>query len=173
MMWAVYTPRGKEFDLCEEAEALGMTAFAPRKVDMIRQGYKRRPEPVVSAYLPNYAFLDITDEQWHHIRTSKLIRSMFAIPEASRPAVMRFNARIEADYTARMAQIEAGERVHEYNPGDILQIIAGPLAGQLVRFAGMIERAQDAFPRIKADMDLLGQSVRTELDPLHARRATG
>lgn len=88
---------------------------------------------------------------------------------ASVPGVMAFIDRVERDFAARMAQIEAGERVHEYNPGDLLQIIAGPFAGQLARFQSIAEAGE--HPQIIAETDMMGQVARVMIDPLKARKA--
>lgn len=168
-LWAAYTRTGQEFAAQEEAEALGVTAYVPRRVDLIRQGKRRRPDVVERPYLPNYVFIQATDEQWHWLRDSKHFRSIMGIPPASAPSVMAFIDRVERDFAARMAQIEAGERVSEYNPGDLLQIIAGPFAGQLATFRKVAEAADN--PIIIAETEMMGQIVRVTVDPIAARKA--
>ncbi|KIC11406.1 hypothetical protein RA19_08740 [Leisingera sp. ANG-M1] len=48
-----------EFTVERQPRALGVEAFAPRKIEFKRQGKKRCAEPVTSAYLPGYIFADI------------------------------------------------------------------------------------------------------------------
>lgn len=169
-LWVCYVRAGKEFDAQEEAEALGVACYVPRRVDMIRQGKRRRPDPVTRAFLPNYVFVEATDEEWHWLRGSKYLRTIRNITEAEARVVHRFLARVEADYQHRMAQIEAGQRVDEYNEGEALEIIAGPLAGMLATFRGIAEGA-GIFPEIIAEAELMGQAVTVRLDPLAAKRA--
>lgn len=169
-LWACYVKSGKEFEAQEEAQALGITCHVPRRVDMIRQGKRRRPDPVVKPFLPNYVFCDLTDQQWHAVKSSKHIRSLLGIGANNARQVMQFIARVEADYTQRMAQIEAGQRVDEYEDGDVLQIIAGPFAGQLATFRRVAEGA-GMFPELVAEGELFGQAVTIRLDPLAARKA--
>lgn len=169
-LWAAYTRAGTEFDAQEECDVLGITCHVPRRVDMIRQGKRRRPDPVIRPFLPNYLFCELTPEEWHMLKASKHIRSLMGIGDGSARLVMQFIARVEADFAQRMAQIEAGQRVDEYAENDLLEIIAGPLAGQLAKFKRIAEGA-GIFPEIIAETELMGQGVTLRLDPLAARRA--
>ena len=169
-LWAAYVRTGKEFDAQEECETLGIVCHVPRRVDMIRQGKRRRPDPVVKPFLPNYVFIEATPDQWHSLKDTKHVRTTLGIGDGSARLVHRFIAQVEADYAQRMAQIEAGQRVDEYAEGDALEIIAGPLAGQLARFKRIAEGA-GIFPEVVAELDLMGQSVTVRLDPLAAKKA--
>lgn len=166
-LFAYYTRR--EFDAQEEAEALGITCHVPRRVDLIRQGKRRRPDAVIKPYLPGYVFVETDADGWHLLRQSKHLRTWMGIGPSEARRVMEFIARVESDFAKRMAQIEAGERVSEYAPGDLLQIIAGPFAGQLARFQRIAEGA--IFPEVVAETELFGQAVTIRLDPLAAKRA--
>ena len=166
-LWAAYTRR--EFDAAEECEALGITCYLPRKVELIRQGKRRRPDAVVRPYLPGYLFIETDAEGWHMLKATKHIRTLMGIGDKEAKRVMAFVDKVEADYTARMAQIEAGERVSEYAEGDTLEITLGPLKGQLARFKRIAEGAM--FPEVVAETELMGQVVTIKLDPLAARKA--
>lgn len=166
-LFAFYTRR--EFDAQEEAEALGLTCYVPRKVEMIRQGKRRRPDAVVRPFLPGYIFVETNADGWHLLKSSKHFRTWFGIGPNEAIRVQAFIDRCEAEYQQRMAQIEAGERVSEYAEGDTLEITLGPLAGQLARFKRIAEGAM--FPEVVAEAELMGQVVTIKLDPLAARRA--
>ena len=166
-LWAAYTRR--EFDAQEECEALGITCYLPRKVELIRQGKRRRPDAVVRPYLPGYLFIETDAEGWHMLKATKHIRTLMGIGDKEARRVMEFVDKVEADYTARMAKIEAGERVSEYAEGDTLEITLGPLKGQLARFKRIAEGAM--FPEVVAETELMGQVVTIKLDPLAARKA--
>lgn len=169
-LWVTYARSGCEFAAQEECEALGIECYVPRRVDMVRQGKRRRPDPVVRPFLPNYLFIEATDEQWHWLKDSKHCRTIKNINEAEARLVHRFIARVEADYASRMMQIEAGQRVDEYEPDDALEIIAGPFRGMLARFKAIAEGA-GIFPEIVAELDLMGQATKARLDPLVVKRA--
>lgn len=170
-LWVVATTNGQEQNVQEQIEALGLTCAVPLRVDVIRQGKRRRPDVVERAYLPGYAFAWFGAEDWHAIRGAKHVRTMMGVSAQSERLVRAFIARVQADYEARMAQISAGLRVEEYNPGDLLQIMTGPFAGQLARFTRMLETAHDVFPVIEAEMELMGMATRVQVDPIAARRA--
>lgn len=166
-LWAFYTRR--EFDAQEEAEALGLTCYVPRRVDLIRQGKRRRPDPVIRPFLPGYVFVDTDAEGWHMLQSSKHFKTWFGIGPAEARRVHAFIDQVEADFARRMAEIEAGERVSEYQPGDLLEITLGPLRGQLARFKRIAEGA--IFPEVVAETEFMGQAVTIRLDPLAAKKA--
>jgi transcription antitermination factor NusG len=169
-MWIAYTPKGREFDAQEEAEALGLWAMVPRRVDMLRKGFNRRAEPVISAYLPNYMFFRSGNEGWHWMKGSKTVRTVMGVSPGNAALVDQFIDRVEADFAARMAQIEAGQRVDEYEPGDLLQIVTGPFAGVVASFKRVAEGAS-MFPELVVETQLFGQAVTVRVDPIAARRA--
>ncbi len=162
----------REFEAQEECEALGLVSYVPRRVDMIRQGKRRRPNPVISAAWPRYIFAEITEDQWHWLRDSKHIRSIAWVPEREAQSIRKQADAIERAFTQRMAQIEAGDRVSEYEPGAVLQIVSGEFAGQIATFTRLADGSNDIFPRIRAEMEMFGRAVKLDLDPLDVRRAT-
>ena len=172
-LWVIATTTGQEQTVQEQLEALGLTCSVPLRVDVIRQGKRRRPDVVERAYLPGYAFGWFGNDDWHAVKHAKHVRTMMGVSEPSERLVLAFIARVEADYMARKAQIDAGLRVEEYNPGDLLQIMTGPFAGQLARFTRMLETAHDVFPMIEAELDVFGRAARVQVDPITARRAAG
>jgi transcription antitermination factor NusG len=169
-LWIVYARTGREFDVEEQATTLGIQAIVPRRVDIIRRGKRRWPDAIESPFLPNYVFVWMTDEEWHWLRDIKEVASIMGVIPQYEPIIRRFIDRVGADHDARMAQIAAGQRVAEYEPDDVLQIISGPLQGQMARFRKMVERADELFPKIAADMELMGRIVPVEIDPLDARK---
>ena len=174
MIWAGYAKAGHEFAVQADLAELGITSWVARQINAKRVPTSRVAVAVVAPYLPNYIFIDCTDDQWHKLRDVKhLASTMVSIaPRAVRAYLDPFRDQVEADYAARRAAIDAGERVAEYQPGDLLEIMAGPLIGQLATFRKLAETDHDIFPRIKADVELFGRVATIDLDPIHARRAT-
>jgi hypothetical protein len=173
-MWIAYATTGQEFNAQEACEVLGITATVPRRVDLIRHAKRRYPDAVTSPYLPNYLFISGTDDTFHAICDIKELRgTAWAVPEKAVRSVAAFIDRIDADYAARVAQIEAGQRVQEYEPGDLLTLMTGQFAGQLATFRRMVEAPGALFPRIEAELalSLLGRPVVAIVDPINARRA--
>ena len=172
-LWVIATTTGQEFNVQEQLEALGLECAVPRKVELIRQGKRRRPDAITSAYLPGYVFAWFEADDWHAIRGAKHVRTMMGVSAQSERLVRAFVNRVEADYAERMARIEAREKLEEYNPGDLLQIMTGPFAGQLATFSRMLETAHDVFPLIEAELDVFGRMAKVQVDPIAARRAAG
>ena len=172
-LWIAYAKTGREFDVQEACEALEITAIVPRRVDLIRQGKRRRPDAVVTPYLPNYVFIRASDDERHWLKDVREICDFMGVLPQEERAVQAFIDRVESDFANRMAQIEAGERVSEYAPGDLFTIMAGPFAGRTAMFKRMVEAASTPFPKIEAvlDLELMGRPVVATIDPINARRA--
>lgn len=186
--WVGYAKAKHEAEVVEAVKALGAHARYARQIDAVRRGNQRWAEPVVEPVLPNFVFIDVDDATWHRLRTVKfLAHTLTRIPSGElrrtprnkdgtllpERGVLPFLEAADADFEARRAEIEAGVRVSEYQPGDVLQILGGPLSGHLARFRRIVETAHDPFPRIKAEAEVMGRIVSVEVDPINARRATG
>ncbi len=187
-LWCIYVKTGEELTLVEECEAIGIPAKAPRKVEAVRTGNKRWPEPRVTPYLPNYVFVWVSPDQWHWLKGLKYVRDMMGVIPQWEPKVREFIDTVEADYARRSAEIEQAQKImmdrdatkearreairaiQSYQPGDMLEVICGPFAGQLVAFGAMVERANSITPEIEVSMGEL-QWGTVRLDPLHVKRA--
>ena len=186
--WVAYVQSGQEFALVEDCEVLGISAIAPRKVDAVRTGNKRWPEKRILPYLPNYVFVTASAEEWHWLRDIKYVRDIMGVIPQWEPKVRDFCETIERQYRVRAAEIEQAAAVmrdreaskearreairvmQAYTPGDLLEVITGPFAGQLVRFGAMVERAASKTPEIEVSLDGL-QWGTMRLDPLAVKRA--
>ena len=166
-----YAPRGTEFDVEAALNEMGAFAVVPRKVDLIRLPKQRHPSIVESPVWANYIFASMTPEQWQQARADRLIFSTVAwIGEGEWRRFQAYAARIEQEYAARMAQIEAGQRLSEFNPGDALQLLGGLFEGRLATFRRLIE---GRVPMIEAEvqgLQLIGKPVVIKVDPVNARK---
>lgn len=187
MMWVAYTATGQEFNLVEACEALGIQAQAPRKVEAVRTGNNRYPEARITPYLGNYVFVDADADQWHWLKDIKHLRSMMAVPQAEVRRVQSFCDMVESQFAARMAEIdqaaavmrnreaskearrEALKVMQAYAPGDLLEVILGPFAGQIVAFGAMVERAASKLPEIEVSMGGMEWGT-MRMDPLAVRK---
>jgi transcription antitermination factor NusG len=64
------------------------------------------------------------------------------------------------------ARREALKTIQAYQPGDLLEVIAGPLAGQIAAFSAMVERGASLTPEIAAEWG----AIPLRLDPLAVRK---
>ena len=185
--WIAYVPTGQEFALVEDCEALGIHAIAPRKVEAVRTGNKRYPEPRVTPYLGNYVFVTATAEEYYWLRDIKYVRDIMGVIPQWAPRLAEFCDTIERQYCERMAEIEKAQAVmrnqeaskearrealkvmQAYTPGDLLEVICGPLAGQIVAFGAMVERAASKLPEIEVSLQGLEWGA-MRMDPLHVRK---
>lgn len=171
-MWIGYAKAGREFEVEADINAIGITATVARKVVAIRKGKQRWPEAEVTPYLTNYVFIDVDAERYLELRAIKHLSStMLAVPRSSEPSVRAFLTRLAERFAATQAEIEAGKRVSEYAVGDAMEIVDGPLRGHLARFRAIVENAHDPFPRIRADVEVMGRMATVDVDPIAARRA--
>ncbi|MGZ9811552.1 transcription termination/antitermination protein NusG [Pseudoroseicyclus sp. H15] len=171
--WIGYARTGRELDVAADLRAAGIDARVPCEVQARRIGKRRRPQPVSRPVWPNYVFLpELPTETWRTVVDHPLMAStMLAIPRRDVPRVGPKLAQIERDFTERMNAIRAGERVDEYQPGDLLDIVGGSFAGSLATFRCLIDAGEDRDMRLVAEVKMLGRSVPVRLDPLHARAA--
>lgn len=185
--WIAYVPTGQEFALVEDCEALGITAIAPRKVEAVRTGNKRYPEKRVMPYLGNYVFVTATAEEWHFMKDVKYLRSLMAVPPKEERRVQSFCDLVEAEFIAKEYEIDRAVAVMQsreaskearrealrvmqaYTPGDLLEVILGPFAGQIVAFGAMVERAASKLPEIEVSLNGLEWGT-MRMDPLHVRK---
>lgn len=185
--WIAYVPTGQEFALVEDCEALGIRAIAPRKVEAVRTGNNRYPEPRVMPYLGNYVFIEASADEWHWLRDIRYLRSIMGVPPGEVRKVRSFCDTIEAQYAARMVEIDQAVAVmrnreaskearrealmvmQAYSPGDLLEVICGPFAGAIVAFGAMVERAASKLPEIEVSMGGMDWGT-VRLDPLHVKK---
>lgn len=186
--WIAYVPTGQEFALVEDCEALGVEAFAPRKVEAVRTGNKRWPEKRVMPYLPNYVFVTASPEEYYWMRDIKYVRDIMGVPPAWVPKIADFCNAIEREFAARSAEIDRAQAImrdaeaskaqrreailmmQHYQPDDLLEVIVGPFAGTIMAFGRMVERAGSMTPEIEANMTLFGRVSAVRLDPLHIKK---
>ncbi len=184
-LWLAYVQSGAEFNLVEDCEVLGISARVPRKVEAVRTGNNRWPEPRVTPYLPNYAFVDATADEWYWLKDIRYLRDMMGIAPQWLPRLQEFFDAVEGQYLTRMTEIEQAQKVlmdreaskaarreairlmRQYTPGDLLEVLTGPFAGQLIAFGAMVERASSLTPLIEAEMN----GLRVQFDPLAVKKA--
>ena len=163
-----------EFAVERQLQDMGIDAWTPRKITFMRRGKKRHPEPVIAPYLPGYVFADIPAEAF---REALQARGAFAttlhLSQRSSPTVRAFQRRVEAENAEANRIIAANDRAAmvQFNPGDALEILAGPFAERLVKFRRIVMAGNKDYPQIEWETDMLGQMVRGTVDVLDVRSA--
>lgn len=171
MMWLAYARAGKELEVQQALEEIGITAECAKVVEVKRVGKRRRPDVFIKPMLPNYLFVTCTDEQFLQVIGVKNVAStMVAIPRGDERGVRAFLRSAQADFDRNIAKISAGERIEQFKDGDLLKVLNGPLAGLTARFRGIVEH--DLFPSVRAEVEFMGRTVKAELDVLDVGRDT-
>lgn len=169
--WIGYARTGSETAAEAAICDLGIACRVPVQVTSQRRGKRRYAEAVITPALPNYVMIRATPDEWHQLRGVKHLRgTMLPVSAHAGAALAKWIERTSADYATRIAQIEAGQRVEEYLPGEILRLTAGPFADVLGRFRRLVERGDD-IPLIEAEVTAFGRVVNVRADPLQVRRA--
>ncbi len=167
--WVGSAKSGREFEVRDAISELGAFAWVAREFRVVRPPKTHKFVPSVRPLLIRYVFIECDDATWHEVREVKhLASTLLAVPASSARCHLRpFMERVDADFRDREARHAAGERLDAYQPGDLLRVLAGPLADQLVRFEAVVAGASDLEDKLRARMDLLGGAVPVTLDPLH------
>ncbi len=170
MQWWIGSAKaGREFEVRDAILGLGGYAWVAREFATVRPPTMRRHVVVVRPFLGKYVFAQVTDALWHEMREIKhLAGTMLPVSDAAATRyLVPFMDRIDVDFAEREARFAAGEKLGAYAPGDLLRVLAGPLAEQIVTFDRIVAGASDLEDKLRARMQILGGSVPVELDPLH------
>lgn len=166
-----YATAGRELDVAKELEAEGASTWVGRKVDFIRRGKKRRPEPVETPYLPNYIFADMDDDCWHRVMTAQikyLAKTTYMLNSLDLRGYASFVAAVDGEYNLAQEIIRRNDTaaMQEFKAGDALKDSKGRFGENLLRYRGMVETAHMLYPLIEAETEMMGQTVVVRLDPL-------
>lgn len=172
--WLGWAVTGKEFVAMDDMDRHGIDYWRGVRVEFERRGKQRTAEPHEYPALHNYIWIRLQSDQAHLLSKVRFLGSTFHIlnKEALRQ-FQRFSEIVDAK-REEARRIEGNRKAiadyAAYQPGDALEIIGGPLAGEMATFARMIQTAHNLFPTIKAEMELMGRTVPMELDPLDVKR---
>lgn len=172
-----YAITGKEFVAMDDLARFGIDHWRGTRIQFERRGKQRTAEPHEYPALHNYIWLRPTVQQMRYLSQVRFLGGTFHW--LSSAAVRQFGTlrdRVDAKYQ-EAKRIEGNRKAiadyAAFMPGDLLEIREGPLAGEIARFTALVQKAQDLFPVIRADMDLMGRVVSVKLDPLAVRKAAG
>lgn len=173
-MWLAYAKAGKELEVIDALDELGITAHCAKVVEVKRVGKRHRPDVFIDPLLPNYIFVECDAEQYLSVVGVKhLAPTMTAIPTGDERSVHSFLNAAKNEVTSRLAKIEAGERLEQFNPGDVLEILSGRLSGIMATFRGIVEKAGNPHPQVSVSVgQMMGKDMLVSLDALHVKKAS-
>lgn len=169
--YLLYARSGQEFTVRDDLALIGIDAWCGRvlegKPDPKRAGRKRVMIWHERPALPNYLWASMTAPQFYAAQRIKhLSPTMQLVPHSAVSGLLRFQSRVDAEYRRARAAQERGEQAPpQFDAGQEIEAIGGPLAGLLARFRGIVEDA-DGF-HVEAETDL----GRVRLNPAHVRKA--
>lgn len=172
-----YAITGKEFVAMDDLTRFGIEHWRGTRIEFERRGKQRTAEPHEYPALHNYIWLRPTTGQMRHLSQVRFLGGTFYwLSDASVRQFGVLRDKFDAKYQ-EAKRIEGNRKAiadyAAFKPGDMLEIREGPLAGEMAKFTALVQKAQDLFPTIKAEMELLGRAVSVKLDPLSVRRAVG
>lgn len=170
--YLAYAKAGKEFEVAQAIGDLGLAVYCARKIEFLRRGKNRRPEPVESAYLTNYLFAEIPAERFLEVLAVKhLASTLTPLSGPDMRSLGEFRERADAEYDEAQRISQNQDAICEYRVGQALRMMDGRFSDKLLTFRSMVERAHDLHPRVVMDMEMMGRVVSVEADPLDVKAA--
>ena len=199
--WLGWAMTGKEFIAMSDLARFGIDHWRGVRIEFERRGNQRTAEGHEYPALLNYIWLNPTIKQVpmlskvrylgstfhqlgpHIIKQCSAFHSEVEQKEAEARDLIAERERILVDAKTRADTKEQGEAalgkrmaayrtsIASYTDGAQIEIRDGALAGEIATFRRLVQTAHDLFPRLQADIMMMGQLVPVELDPLDVRRA--
>lgn len=170
--WLGYARTGKEFEVMDKLEALGVEHWRGQRIAFERKGKNRTAEPYTYPALPNYVWFSVPNDRFHLVSAIPHLCSTFiALSPANCATLGRF--REAADERLAEAQKAVGNRtaIAAYNQGDELEIRDGAFKGFIARFERMVRLAHEQWPLVEATVTIFGRETTAHFDPLSVARA--
>lgn len=153
---------------------IGAVAVVPREV-VITPAKDGKPERIdYRPLLPRLMFLACTQEQWHQFQTARIYGPAGILPPIRREldilpvhwaGLQAFAARAEQECEYRIGRHEAGKKVANMRPGDIIRMINGTIGDvELAGRMGKVIRVQGTKVHVQTDVELMGKRVVARMD---------
>ena len=148
VFYACAAKTGQERKVAAEIEATGAWAWIAEEIT-----HKRFPgcsEPKIShkPSWPGYVFANLDGNQFFAARSIKgLHPTRLQLCPSEAKMLIRDVERIEERNARVMRQIEAGQIVMDYSPGDSLEILNGAFADRLASLSSIVQRDGEVIER--------------------------
>ena len=161
-----------EFIVQRTLNDLKIKNWVARKIEFKRMGKSRRPEPTEMPYLPNYIFIDLKEIQISQIGSVDLLsNTLYQLNKADEGALEQFRSAVEREYAIDARRRLNGAVRTEFTEGQLIKAVGGQFEDRLMKFKRLVERSYDYHPKIEAEVELFGQSVKILMDPLDVKSA--
>lgn len=170
--YLLYAKSGREFEVAEAIREKGLEAYCAAKMEFVRTGNNRRPEPRVVPYLPNYLFAEIPASEYLGVMAIKYLASTATpLGKSDHKPLQRFLDAAASEYKAAERIKDNQAMISQYKAGQALRCLDGRFSDTMLTFRSMVERAHDMYPKVQAEMQMMGRTVLVEMDPLSVRAA--
>jgi transcriptional antiterminator NusG len=171
MNWIGYATRHHETEVADALKDTGIYAWVAIEARMVRKGKQRWPELVEEPLWPNYIWINCPDERFTDMLAVKHLAPTFrAIPTQYLRHLRAIMDRVDEARADMRYRIDQGERIAHFAPGEPIKL-SGPLADFAANFVRLVERPDSIFARIEAEVQVMGRTVKIDVDPLDVRRA--
>lgn len=159
---------------------LGIPHWRGIRIQFERRGKNRTAEPYEYTALPNYVWCWPSDDQFHllggiehlsrtHIRLSTSQSGNGSLDQMRRFRDLADAKKAEADRI--IGNRKAMAAYEAFDMGEAIQLLDPGFSDVLARYGGMVKRAHELYPRIRAELTIFGRTTTVEVDPLSVRRA--
>ena len=169
MNWIGYAARHHEVEVAEALKADGIHAWVAIEARMVRKGKQRWPELTEEPLWPNYVWIACPDERFTDMLSVKHLAPTFRrIPPQYARHLRAVMDRVEEARADVHYRVSTGERMAHFKPGEPIKL-SGPLSDFAATFVRLVERPDSMFPRVEAEIQVMGRAVKIDVDPLDAR----
>ena len=159
----------REMAAVEALDALGLRAWTPAGLRLVRRGKRRRPDVVEEVLAPGALFLWCDPEGYYRAACSGHIApTMRPLNRRDLRDVQDWMDALEDQRHAVERAQRRGEAECQFKAGDTLRVLSGPLVDTLARFLSFVRDAEGT-PHIVAEGEMFGGKVRVKLDPLDVK----
>lgn len=170
--WLGYAKGGKELDVMDHLDRLGISFWRGERIKFERRGKSREAEPFIYPALPNYIFLSPEPCQLKDLHNIKYLAKRFKqVPVASMRSISSYQNEVANRMLDAKRAVDNQEAIFLYKKGQELTIKDGPFEGFLAEFEQNVKMFHDPYAKIKASVNVFGRKTLISLDPLSVKEA--
>ena len=131
-----------EFAVLRQLTSMGIEAFVPKKIEFVRQGKRRYPDPISSPFMPGYVFLNAGPEEFYKAMDCRgLARTLMALREGELRSAKRDKSsklvKPGQKYVGLDGVVVSIDRFGISAPGDIVMSELGITVDNVVKKAAL------------------------------------
>jgi transcription antitermination factor NusG len=168
-LYACAAQAGRERSVQADIVDLGIWAWVPEIVRPVRPkggGVVASSKPI----WPGYVFARLDPAMFFEVRNVRYLHhTKLTLSAQAETQLIRQRDEIDAMNERTRREIEAGERVTNWQAGARLELIDGPLRDRMATFARIIHKSGRSGYRLQIEVD--GMALPVEVNPADVRQA--